>query len=195
MVILAFRWWKVRERIKSCLPSTGRRVCNKRPHWNNQSCELLTFNRGMNLMISSKDRSHHCRGELWPSKRKEIRNCKQPSPSTGIRATFCNMDPAEKSSPLEPTDFANKRSNGTYRTISKPNQSPMMSLQTALRPSISRCVQRNSILTLSTRDMTILSKQSGEDYKKQVSRGRIKRELGVRIDVLRLIHSMFRNAT
>jgi hypothetical protein len=45
----------------------------------------------------------------------------------------------------------------------------MMSLRSALRPAISRCTQNNSIISLASRDMTVLSKKSGEEYNKQVS--------------------------
>lgn len=48
-----------------------------------------------------------------------------------------------------------------------------MSLRSALRTAISRCTQRsNSIIAVSSRDMTVLSKKSGEEYQKQVRRVR-----------------------
>lgn len=39
----------------------------------------------------------------------------------------------------------------------------------ALRPVIARIAQKNNVIVLASRDMTVLSKKSGEEYRKQVS--------------------------
>jgi hypothetical protein len=48
----------------------------------------------------------------------------------------------------------------------------MLSLKSAaaaLRPTLSRIALKNNVINLASRDMTILSTKSGEEYRKEVS--------------------------
>jgi hypothetical protein len=45
----------------------------------------------------------------------------------------------------------------------------LKSASTAVRPAIARIAQKNNVIALASRDMTVLSKKSGEEYRKQVS--------------------------